>query len=216
MTEGKRIAIAQGVLSKNDAYARKNRAFLDARGIRAFNLIGSPGSGKTTLLEAFALRLGEKLAVIEGDLQTRRDAERLEKKGILAYQIETGGGCHLDAEQVERALQAMDLRRCQILMIENVGNLVCPAAYDLGEHAKIALLSLPEGDDKILKYPSIFRRVRALVLQKIDLLPYLDVNAARVESEFRLLNPEGSIFRVSAKTGEGVDDLLRFLQTVSP
>jgi hydrogenase nickel incorporation protein HypB len=205
----KHIDIAKPVLSKNDELAARNRERLAATAAFVVNMISSPGSGKTTLLEAMGRLLGDRLAVIEGDVQTRRDADRLEKLGIRAVQIETGGACHLDAARVARALDelALEERPCELLVIENVGNLVCPSSFDLGEHMKVALLSLPEGDDKVLKYPAVFRRIGALVITKIDLAPHIEFDVARAVRECASLNDAFETFRVSAKTGEGVQAL---------
>lgn len=216
MSEGRNrtVPIEQPVLAKNDRIAAANRARFAELGCLVVNLISSPGSGKTTLLEALAKWFGQALAVIEGDLQTSRDAQRVARHGVRVHQIETGGACHLDAGAVCGALDALSLApsSCRLLVIENVGNLVCPSSYDLGEHLKMALLSVPEGDDKVLKYPTIFRRVGALVVSKIDLLPHLDFDADRVEAECRSLNAEFDSFRLSARTGEGVDALCAYLE----
>jgi len=177
------------------------------------NMISSPGSGKTMLLETMGQVLKDDLAVIDGDVQTQRDAERLRAAGVRAVQIETGGACHLDAQRVADVLDELDLETspAKILVIENVGNLVCPSSFDLGEHMKIALLSLPEGDDKVLKYPSIFRRIGILLVTKIDLLPHLDFDVNRVVAETRSLNERFDAFALSAKTGEGVDAFCGYL-----
>ena len=209
----KRIDIGQAVLAHNDEIAARNRAFFGERGLLAVNVISSPGSGKTTLLERMAERLGPQMAVIVGDLQTRRDAERVRKAGCAAWQIETHGACHLDAKNVADAINAMDFPddTCRIVVIENVGNLVCPSTFDLGEHMKIALLSVPEGDDKVLKYPSIFSRVGALLINKIDLLPHVDFDLDRAVSECASLNDHFEVFRLAAKTGEGVPEFCEWL-----
>ena len=211
---GKKVAVKSPVMLKNDAIAAENRRLLEGKGILTVNLIGSPGCGKTTLLEAMAKHFGRAMVVIEGDLQTRRDAERVEQAGCQAYQIETHGRCHLDAQAVAEALEHLDLSAgtCKLLVIENVGNLVCPSGYDLGEHLKIGVLSVPEGDDKVLKYPSLFSRVAVFLVGKIDLAPLLDFDAARAEAECRSLNPKVTGFRLSAKTGEGVAAFCRFLE----
>jgi len=200
------VAIGAKALSKNDRIAAENRERLRAVGLYVVNFISSPGAGKTTLLERMAEHLRDDLIVIEGDLQTRRDAERVERAGARAHQIETGGACHLDAAAVRTALDALAIEICtaRVLVIENVGNLVCPSSYDLGEHMKAALLSLPEGDDKVLKYPSIFKRVGALVITKTDLAPHLDFDAERAIRECESLNDSFETFRISARTGEGV------------
>ena len=207
------VRIEKPVLLKNDKIAAVNRRRFAAADVLAVNFISSPGSGKTSLLEAMARILGEGMVVIEGDVQTRRDAERIEKAGVRAVQIETGGACHLDASSISRAMDELDLENspCELIVIENVGNLVCPSSYDLGEHMKAALLSLPEGDDKVLKYPAIFRRIGALVITKMDLLPHMDFDVDRVVTECGSLNSDFETFRLSAKTGEGVDEFCDYL-----
>ncbi len=205
------LAVHQDVLAKNNTFAERNRGFFKAKGVFVVNLISSPGSGKTALLEALAHHYGPAMAVIEGDIQTSRDADRVIRSGSRAYQIETLGACHLDAHAVHHALDHLDLSGCRLLIIENVGNLVCPSAYDLGEHEKMAILSLPEGDDKILKYPALFSRVGTLIINKIDLQPYLDFSVDTAVSECRSLNRSFETFLLSARTGEGVDSLIRHL-----
>jgi hydrogenase nickel incorporation protein HypB len=211
---GKVVKILSPVMQKNNEIAAANRQRFVVMRSYAINLISSPGSGKTTLLEAMAQILGRRMAVIEGDLQTRRDAERVEKAGCRAYQIETGGACHLDAQAVSGAMDALGLAGdpCPFVVIENVGNLVCPSSYDLGEHMKVGMLSLPEGDDKVLKYPSVFRRIGALVISKIDLQPHMDFDVDRVVRECASLNESFVTFRVSAKTGQGVQEFCRLLE----
>ena len=206
-----RIDINKDVMEKNNEIARGNRAFFEAQGLYAVNLISSPGSGKTALLEAMAGVFGGKLAVIEGDIQTSRDSERVIRAGSRAAQIETGGACHLDAHGVSHALEDLDLKGCEILVIENVGNLVCPAAYDLGEHLKVAILSLPEGDDKVLKYPAIFSRIGALIIGKVDLAPHMEFDVRKAVNECKSLNRKFETFEISAKTGKGVKDYCDFL-----
>jgi hydrogenase nickel incorporation protein HypB len=209
------IPIESPVLAKNREFAQANRTLLEQHGILAVNLIGSPGSGKTTLLEAMVTCLGDALAVIEGDVQTRRDTERIERAGGRACQIETRGACHLDAQQVGRAIQELrfEAHPCRVLVIENVGNLICPSGYDLGEHLKIAVLSVPEGDDKVLKYPSLFSRASVLVVNKVDLLPHVTFDVDRAVDECRSLNNRVIVFKTSGKTGEGVRALCDFLVT---
>ena len=203
----KKIAIGAAAMKKNDAFAAENRGFFKEYGIFAANVISSPGSGKTTLLEQMAGILGNDLAVIEGDVQTRRDAERIEKTGCRVHQIETGGACHLNARSVGEAIDALALadNPCRIVVIENVGNLVCPSGTDLGEHMKVAMLSLPEGDDKVLKYPAVFSRIGVLLVNKIDLAGVVDFDVDRVVRECASLNDDFEMFQISAKTGEGVD-----------
>lgn len=202
-----KLDLNQPVLQVNQDHAQKNRELFARHGVRVINLISSPGSGKTTLLQALARRLGPRMAVIVGDLQTDRDAVRIREAGCQAVQIETQGACHLDAQSVGERIEQLDLSQVELLVIENVGNLVCPAGYDLGEHEKVALLSTPEGDDKVLKYPSIFCRVSTLVITKTDLFPYLDFNPVRAEEECRSLTPQVVCLRVSVKEGTGLEAL---------
>ena len=207
------VQIEQDILAKNNAYAQANRAQFAAQGIFALNLVSSPGSGKTTLLCKTIRMLGEQpLAVIEGDQQTSQDAERIRATGAKAIQINTGKGCHLDAHMVGHALQRLELADQSLLLIENVGNLVCPAAFDLGEAHKVAVLSVTEGEDKPIKYPDMFRAASVMLLNKVDLLPYLsyDVNAAIAFA--RKVNPRIRVIQVSATTGQGMDEWLQFLR----
>ncbi len=214
-TGKRKIDIETPVMSKNDRFAMKNRELLKERGLLTLNFISSPGAGKTTVLEALAKYFGSGMAVIEGDIQTRRDAERIEAAGSPAYQIETGGSCHLDAESVNHALGHLDLQseELRLVVIENVGNLICPSGYDLGEDITISILSVPEGDDKVLKYPSIFSRIDILLINKTDLLPYLDFDMNRAIDECKGLNPDVVVFTVSAKTGEGISEFCSYLET---
>jgi hydrogenase nickel incorporation protein HypB len=205
------IEVNTSVMHKNDQYADQNRSFFKSKGLFVVNLMSSPGSGKTTLVEALARRFSDQMAVIEGDVQTHRDAERVIRAGSRAYQIETMGACHLDAHSVAHALEHMDFGGIKLLVIENVGNAVCPASYDLGEDEKIAILSTPEGDDKILKYPALFTRVNVLVINKIDLAPYLSFDIAKAVNECKSLNRSFTPFSVSAKSGEGLDQFFAYL-----
>lgn len=211
---GKTVKILSPVMEKNNRIAEENRKLLKKSGIFSINFISSPGAGKTSILESMAEYFGEKLIVIEGDVQTSRDAERIRKAGCEAYQIETGGSCHLDAQRIADALEHLNITEktdCRILAIENVGNLICPSSYDLGEHMKIGILSLPEGDDKILKYPSLFSRVSVLLINKIDLLPHMQFDVKRAVLEGRSLKPDVKVFEISAKTGKGMEDFCSFL-----
>ena len=207
------IIVAKDILKVNDQLADANRRRLQEAGVLAVNVMSSPGAGKTTLLEALAGRFRGRLrlGVVEGDLATARDAERLVAVGLPTIQINTGGGCHLDAGMVRSALDGLDLEALDLLFIENVGNLVCPSSYRLGESRRLVLLSVPEGDDKVAKYPPMFRGVDALVLTKTDLLPHLKFDQPRVTSEFRTLSPEAPVFPVSSTTGEGLDALVDWL-----
>jgi len=209
-----KVDISTPVMSKNDDFAARNRKLLGSKGICTLNLISSPGAGKTTVLEAMARFFGQRMAVIEGDIQTRRDAERIENAGCQAWQIETGGSCHLDAQAVNHALGHMDLNsdELDLMAIENVGNLICPSGYDLGEDIRIGLLSLPEGDDKILKYPSLFSTIKVLLVNKMDLIPHLDFDVNRAIEECRSLNPDVKVFTVSARTGEGMEEFYEFIE----
>jgi len=201
------IEVQRGVLSHNAEHAAETRAHLAELGVVALNVIGSPGAGKTSLLESVIVRLrGEtKVLVVEGDLQTRRDADRIARTGAAVHQINTGDGCHLDAHMVGHALAHLPLEPGALLVIENVGNLVCPAAFDLGESFRVVVLSTPEGDDKVEKYPIAFRSASALVISKIDLLEHVDFSIARCREMARALHPSIEIFEVSARTGEGLD-----------
>ena len=209
------IDVRERVMARNDELAAVVRQRLQASGVPSFNLVSSPGSGKTSLLERTLETLGEELgiAVMTGDVQTQNDADRLARRTErLVQAVVTGGACHLDAAQVTAALEALDLERTRLLFIENVGNLVCPASWDLGETAKIVVLSVTEGEDKPLKYPKMFRMARYAVLNKIDLLPHLDFDLDLAVRYAREVNPELRFFFTSARTGEGLDEWFQFLR----
>jgi len=210
----RKVSIEQDILAKNDALAACNRTALREQGIFALNLVSSPGSGKTTLLEKTIGALAGQLeiGVIEGDQQTSHDADRIRARGARAIQINTGRGCHLDAHMVGHAIERLAPGRGSVLMIENVGNLVCPAAFDLGEAHKVVVLSVTEGEDKPLKYPDMFRRASLMLLNKIDLLPYLDFDLERCIEYARRINPGIGILRVSARTGEGLDGWVEWIR----
>lgn len=210
-----KIVAAQKILKANDQLAEENRRKFSAAGVFGVNIVGSPGCGKTTLLEALIARFGTSLApaVIEGDIAGSIDAERIDALGVPVVQINTDGACHLDAQMVRAAAGAFELRGLDLLLIENVGNLVCTAGFDLGEHLRIVLLSVPEGDDKIAKYPAIFRGSQALAITKIDLLPHFDFSVERVAADMKLLAPNAQIFELSAKTGAGVGEIAGWLKT---
>ena len=206
--------ILNGLLEHNDRQAELNRARLDAEGVLTINLMSSPGSGKTALLEATIRQLGGRLrvAVIEGDLETENDADRIRALGIPAHQITTGTACHLDAHLVQGALDRLDLSKLDVLFIENVGNLVCPASFDLGHHRNVTLLSVTEGDDKPAKYPVMFRAADLMLITKTDLLPYLtEFSPERAEDCLRKLASRSPVMPVSAKTGDGMADWLDWL-----
>ncbi|MDH4286703.1 MAG: hydrogenase nickel incorporation protein HypB [Gallionella sp.] len=207
------VKLEQDILGKNNAHATINRSLLAEAGVLALNLVSSPGSGKTTLLVRTLDALKEKLpmAVIEGDQQTDNDAERIRATGVEAIQINTGKGCHLDASMVERAMQQMTMPQAGVLFIENVGNLVCPASFDLGEAAKVVVFSVTEGEDKPLKYPDMFRAAKLMLLSKCDLLPHLDFDADLAVEYARRVNPDIDVIRLSAKNGEGMEDWLAWL-----
>lgn len=201
------IPVVRNILEANSATAEELRALFTKKNILVLNLISSPGAGKTTLLEHTLADLGAKyrMAVVEGDLMTDNDARRVAATGAQAVQINTEGGCHLDAAMVSNALVSLDLDNVDILFIENVGNLVCPVEFDVGEDAKIALLSVTEGDDKPEKYPLLFELSKAMVLNKIDLLPYVDFDPDRAEAFARSLNKGLASFRVSCRASEGLE-----------
>jgi hydrogenase nickel incorporation protein HypB len=205
MSQERLIEIETDILAKNDRYAQANRALLSERGVFAVNLVSSPGSGKTTLLCRTIEALGDQpLAVIEGDQQTRNDADRIRATGAPAVQVNTGKGCHLDGHMVGHAMEHLALAPGSLLFIENVGNLVCPAGFDLGEDCKVAILSVTEGEDKPLKYPDMFQAARLAILNKVDLAPHCDVDLDLYEENLRRVNPAIEILRLSARTGEGM------------
>jgi hydrogenase nickel incorporation protein HypB len=209
------IDVRESVMARNNEIAATVRQRVEAEGVLALNLVSSPGAGKTTLLERTLDALGDEMAiaVVTGDVQTQNDADRIARHtSALVQAVVTGGACHLDARQVDRALEAIDLADTDLLVIENVGNLVCPAAWDLGEHAKIVLFSVTEGEDKPLKYPRMFRESRCAVMTKIDLLPHLSFDLARATGAMREVNPELEIFLTSATTGDGMDAWLGYLR----
>lgn len=207
------IAIEQDILMRNNLLAERNRGYFEARKLFVLNLMSSPGSGKTTLLEETIRRLkGERpLYVIEGDQQTSNDADRIAALDVPVFQVNTGTGCHLDAAMVHHAVGHLDPAEGAILFIENVGNLVCPALFDLGENRKVVIVSTTEGDDKPLKYPTIFREATVCVINKIDLLPYLRADINVLGGNARRVNERLDVFNLSAVTGEGLDDWCAWL-----
>lgn len=213
MSQERLIEIETDIMAKNDRYAEANRRTIAGLGAFAVNLVSSPGSGKTTLLCKTIEALGEHpLAVIEGDQQTANDADRIRATGAKAVQVNTGKGCHLDGHMVGHAMEHLDIRPGSFLFIENVGNLVCPAGFDLGEDCKVAILSVTEGEDKPLKYPDMFTASRLVLLNKIDLAPHCDVDLDLYEANLRRVNPAIEVIRVSARTGEGMENWLNWLQ----
>ena len=209
------IKILKNILDENQSQAAKNRQWFRSRKVLTLNLIASPGAGKTAFLEQTikALAPSYKLAVIEGDITGDHDAKRIEALGVPVVQINTEGGCHLDAHMIDSALSSLDLTGLKFLFIENVGNLVCPAEFDLGEDLKVVVLSTPEGHDKPAKYPLIFSEAQAVIINKIDLLQAVDFDLVQAERDIKRLNPNVPIFRLSCKTGEGLDAWLKWLKT---
>ncbi|MBC7334995.1 MAG: hydrogenase nickel incorporation protein HypB, partial [Clostridia bacterium] len=201
-----KVFVVEDLRAANEEMARENRRLLERYGLVVVNLIGGPGSGKTTLLEKSIAMLGDRLrfGIIEGDIYTTRDAARLEKLGVEVVQLNTAGACHLDAAMVGKALPELPLASVDLVVVENVGNLVCPAEFDLGEDLKVAVLSVTEGSDKPAKYPLVFHEAKACVLTKLDLLPYTDFDLEAVRGELAALNPALEVFPVSARTGEGM------------
>jgi hydrogenase nickel incorporation protein HypB len=214
MTQSRMVQIERDILARNDSLAQRNRAALAQRGIFALNLVSSPGSGKTTLLVRTIEQLAGRLAVavIEGDQQTTFDADRIRATGAPAIQINTGKGCHLDAAMVETALARLAPAEDSVLMIENVGNLVCPAGFDLGEAHKVVVLSVTEGEDKPLKYPDMFYAASLMLLNKVDLLPHLSFDVERCLANARRINPGIEIVQLSATTGAGMGDWLAWIE----
>ncbi len=211
LNDKKTIEVITKILDKNDHEAAHNRAHFDSAGVLAINLMSSPGSGKTSLLETLAEMDLFKFAVIEGDLETNRDADRLKAKGVQAYQITTGSACHLDAFMVHEALHHIDLQETDVCFIENVGNLVCPASYDVGSHLNIVLVSVPEGDDKIEKYPVMFRQADLVLITKTDLLPYFDFDVQKAKTTARRLKPNVDILEVSTKDEESIERVAKWI-----
>ncbi len=213
------IEVHQSLLAANDALATKNRAHFDRAGTVVINMISSPGSGKTTLLEKTIEAVGStiRLGVIEGDIETERDAERIRAKGVPVIQLTTGGACHLDAAQIHKGLHLLEKEKggdqLDILFIENVGNLVCPATFDLGEHHRMVLVSVPEGPDKPAKYPKAFHSSDLFVISKTDLLPYFDFPVDEATADALQLNPKLQVIPLSATSGEGFDSWLDYLQS---
>lgn len=212
-TAARTVQLEQEILGKNRLLAERNRGWLQGREIFAVNLMSSPGSGKTTLLERTVRELGKEVvvSVIEGDQETRLDAERIRATGARVVQINTGTGCHLDAQMLGRALHELSPAIGSLLFVENVGNLVCPALFDLGEGARVVIASTTEGEDKPLKYPHMFRAAELILLNKVDLLPHLHFDVARFTAHVRLVNPAAKVLEVSATRGDGLPGWYRWL-----
>ena len=208
-----KVEVMKNILSENDKIAEENRQLFKEKGVLVINLMGSPGSGKTSLLEQTIANLKNKLkmAVIEGDLFTAKDAERIERHNVPVIQINTAGGCHLDAAMVKRAAKSLDLNALDLIIVENVGNLVCPAEFDVGENIKAVVLSITEGDDKPLKYPLIFKESAVAVLNKIDILKFTNFNLESAHEDLTTIHPNITIIETSCTTGEGLDKWYEFL-----
>ncbi|NOR57220.1 MAG: hydrogenase nickel incorporation protein HypB [Sulfurimonas sp.] len=212
LNDPKTISIITKILDKNDQEAHHNREHFNSHNVLSINLMSSPGSGKTALLEHLADVVDFEFGVVEGDLETSRDADRLKAKGIPAHQIQTGSACHLDAFMVHKALHHMDLENLDVCFVENVGNLVCPASYDVGSHLNIVLVSVPEGEDKIAKYPVMFRQADLILFTKVDLLPYFDYDIEREKADARKIKPNVDILEVSTKDEESLKKVAQWIK----
>jgi len=214
----KKIKTLKSVFAANDQVADELRKELKEKGITFINIMGSPGSGKTSLIEKTMDELKDKkFAIIEGDIETSIDAEKLQKKGVEIYQINTGpfgGDCHLEAAWIKTAIEEMNLKGVDFLLVENIGNLVCPAEFDTGAHINVVILSVTEGEDKPLKYPLMFRRSQVLVISKTDLLPYMDVSLENIVKNARKINKDILVFPLSVKTGEGVAKWMNYIKNL--
>ena len=208
------IQVMKNILGENDRIAAENQAMFAAKGVYVVNLMGSPGAGKTSVLEKTMEKLKDelKMAVIEGDLFTSKDADRIERHGVPVIQINTAGGCHLDAPMVQKVAQQMDLDNLDLLIVENVGNLVCPAEFAVGEDDKAVVLSITEGDDKPLKYPVIFKESAIAMLNKVDILPYCNFNMESAKEDITTLHPGMKVLEISCTTGQGIDEWCDWLK----
>ena len=208
------VTVMKNILGENDRIAAENQALFKEKNVYVLNLMGSPGAGKTSLLEKTMERIKDKvrMAVIEGDLFTSKDAERIEKHGVPVIQINTAGGCHLDAPMVQKTAVKLDLDHLDLLIVENVGNLVCPAEFDTGAAVNAVILSVPEGDDKPLKYPLMFEKADVVILNKCDVLPYFDFDLDTFRKYLRDRNDSCDLIQISAKTGAGTDELAAWIE----
>ena len=211
-----KIEIVKNILDANDQVASLNREFLDTLKVFTINIMSSPGAGKTSLILETVRRLDSLVAVIEGDVASSIDSEKMADSGIPVVQINTGGNCHLDASMVREAIKKLSLDGIKYLFIENVGNLICPASFELGEHIRVAISSVPEGDDKPYKYPGLFSKVDAVILNKMDLMPYIDFNYERFRNGITAVNKKAKIFQLSCKTKEGIDAWVEWLKSENP
>ena len=209
-----KISVVRDILEANDRIARQNRELFDESGLLVINLMSSPGAGKTSLLEKTIDALSNELriGIIEGDVQSSQDAERIAEKGVPVVQINTGGACHLDGNMIRDTFGEFNFKEMDLLVVENVGNLVCPAEFKVGEDFKVMILSVAEGDDKPSKYPLMFHESRVLLINKTDLLPYVDCSIEKIKEDSRKINPDIIIFEVSCKTGEGLEDWYDWLR----
>ena len=207
------IDIKQPILGKNDELAKKNRELFAQHNVFVLDLLASPGSGKTSTILATidALRDEVNIAVIEGDIASSADAEKIKAQGIAAVQINTGGACHLESDMIRRAVDVLDLERLDLIIVENVGNLVCPTDFDLGENMKVMILSVPEGDDKPLKYPGVFQASEAIILNKVDTMPVFNFDSDAFYASVKQLNPQAPVFPIAATKGEGVTEWAEWL-----
>jgi hydrogenase nickel incorporation protein HypB len=212
LNDTKTVDVISKILAKNDHEAEHNRAHFDKHGVLAINLMSSPGSGKTTLLEKLAEFGSFRFSVIEGDLETSKDAQRLQAKGIEAQQIQTGSACHLDAFMLHKALHKIDLEKNDLCFVENVGNLVCPASYDIGTHLNIVLVSVPEGNDKIAKYPVMFRKADLILITKTDLLPYIEYDVDSEKKEARKLKPNVDILEINMHDQSSIQKVIDWIE----
>ncbi|MCK4678909.1 MAG: hydrogenase nickel incorporation protein HypB [Bacteroidales bacterium] len=212
-SHGKELKVEIDILQKNNLLAERNRGYFEAKNIFTLNLVSSPGSGKTSLLERTIQELGKELSffIIEGDQQTMNDANRIQKAGAPVVQINTGNGCHLDAEMINNAIKKLDVTDRAVLFIENVGNLVCPAMFDLGESKRIVIMSVTEGDDKPIKYPTMFQSSDICIINKTDLLPYVDFDVEKAKEYALRVNPHMTFLELSVKTGEGMETWFEWL-----
>ena len=208
-----KISVVRDILEANERIAAQNKALFQENGVLVINLMSSPGAGKTSLLEKTieALKGALNIGIIEGDIQSSQDAERIAAKGIPVVQINTGGACHLDGNMIRDTFGEFNFKDLDLLVVENVGNLVCPAEFNMGEDFKVMILSVAEGDDKPAKYPLMFHESKVLLINKIDLLPYVDCSVEKIKEESLKINPDLTIFQVSCKTGEGLDDWYQWL-----
>ena len=212
LNDTKTISVIGKILEKNDHEATHNRSHFEKHKVLAINLMSSPGAGKTALLEKFSDLAGFRFGVIEGDLETSKDADRLKAKGIPAFQIQTGSACHLDAFMVHKGLHAMPLDEMEVCFVENVGNLVCPASYDVGTHLNIVLVSVPEGNDKIAKYPVMFRKADLILITKTDLLPYIDYDVEAEKKEARRLKPNVDILEINIHDDASIQSVIEWIE----